>query len=602
MRLDLKKNLKKSTTSYSIAKTDVNKELSYMPAGVEGSVIKVLNGNPTYNLLSKNDVGLSAIDNTSDFNKPVSNATQIALNLKENLLSKGNITSNDLTIIGGTNAIIGTGVTINLGSLGRVRHFTGAGDITDIISSGANIGDIYFDITNGTVYQKSNLTNLNNLTYISVSSGTWIKLGDFTLNKSKVGLGNIDNTSDVNKPISSATQSALNLKANIASPTFTGTVSGIDKSMVGLSSVDNTSDSNKPISTATQTALDTKQSQLNGTGFVKATGSTVSYDNSTYLSTTSASSTYLSITNASTTYLTINNPTSTGTATLPTISNTLGANFATLSGNVGIGTASPSAKLHVVGTAKITGALTLDNTVSGLLRADASGNITSDTTTYLPTSGGTITGNLLVNTVVKVGGSSTLENTYLGESSLTGITTGTKNIAVGKNSLKIISSGTSNTGIGYKTIEFGTTATNNTAIGSFALNAITTAQNNVAIGFQAAQSLTTGQNNIYIGGFSGTGYETVSDSIFVSTGTGTVRFIVDSTGNFAIGTLTPNANSLFTVGGTNKASIPAPVMTQAQVLAIPSPTKGMQVYNNTINQMCHYNGTEWRRLTDSSMI
>jgi hypothetical protein len=43
-------------------------------------------------------------------------------------------------------------------------------------------------------------------------------------------------------------------------------------------------------------------------------------------------------------------------------------------------------------------------------------------------------------------------------------------------------------------------------------------------------------------------------------------------------------------------------MTQAQVLAIPSPIKGMQVYNNTINQMCHYNGTEWRRLTDSSMI
>ena len=50
----------------------------------------------------------------------------------------------------------------------------------------------------------------------------------------------------------------INLKANIESPTFTGTVSGITKAMVGLANVDNTSDLDKPISTATQTALDLK--------------------------------------------------------------------------------------------------------------------------------------------------------------------------------------------------------------------------------------------------------------------------------------------------------------------------------------------------------
>lgn len=44
--------------------------------------------------------------------------------------------------------------------------------------------------------------------------------GDYT--KSQVGLGNVDNTSDVNKPISTATQNALNLKANLASPALTG--------------------------------------------------------------------------------------------------------------------------------------------------------------------------------------------------------------------------------------------------------------------------------------------------------------------------------------------------------------------------------------------
>jgi hypothetical protein len=43
--------------------------------------------------------------------------------------------------------------------------------------------------------------------------------------------------------------------APLASPTFTGTVSGITKSMVGLGSVDNTADADKPVSSATTTAL-----------------------------------------------------------------------------------------------------------------------------------------------------------------------------------------------------------------------------------------------------------------------------------------------------------------------------------------------------------
>lgn len=58
--------------------------------------------------------------------------------------------------------------------------------------------------------------------------------------------------------ITTATQSALDLKAPVADPTFTGTVSGVTKSHVGLANVDNTSDANKPVSTATQTALDLK--------------------------------------------------------------------------------------------------------------------------------------------------------------------------------------------------------------------------------------------------------------------------------------------------------------------------------------------------------
>jgi microcystin-dependent protein len=54
------------------------------------------------------------------------------------------------------------------------------------------------------------------------------------------------------------TSSDLALKANLAGPTFTGTVSGVSKTMVGLGSVDNTADTAKPVSTAQQTALDLK--------------------------------------------------------------------------------------------------------------------------------------------------------------------------------------------------------------------------------------------------------------------------------------------------------------------------------------------------------
>jgi hypothetical protein len=88
-----------------------------------------------------------------------------------------------------------------------------------------------------------------------------------SLDKNTVGLSNVNNTADTAKPISNATKVALDrkadtadlvLKASLASPTFTGTVAGITKSMVGLANVDNTADLDKPISNSMQTALESK--------------------------------------------------------------------------------------------------------------------------------------------------------------------------------------------------------------------------------------------------------------------------------------------------------------------------------------------------------
>lgn len=64
--------------------------------------------------------------------------------------------------------------------------------------------------------------------------------------------------------------------APLASPTFTGTVGGITKSMVGLGNVDNTTDAGKPVSTAQQTALDAKQATLvSGTNIKTINGDSV---------------------------------------------------------------------------------------------------------------------------------------------------------------------------------------------------------------------------------------------------------------------------------------------------------------------------------------
>jgi hypothetical protein len=55
------------------------------------------------------------------------------------------------------------------------------------------------------------------------------------------------------------------------------------------------------LSSADWTTFNNKQPQLNGTGFVKASGTTITYDNSTYLTTSAASTTYLPLVLSSTT-------------------------------------------------------------------------------------------------------------------------------------------------------------------------------------------------------------------------------------------------------------------------------------------------------------
>lgn len=95
------------------------------------------------------------------------------------------------------------------------------------------------------------------------------------VDQAQVGLGNVDNVADIDKPISTDTQNALDQKADQASlSAHIGDQNNphvVDAGDVGLSNVDDTSDADKPVSIAQQAALDLKVEEApeNGTGYVR---------------------------------------------------------------------------------------------------------------------------------------------------------------------------------------------------------------------------------------------------------------------------------------------------------------------------------------------
>jgi hypothetical protein len=121
----------------------------------------------------------------------------------------------------------------------KIESISGSKVIGNIIGKSSNISGVVGILNGGT-----GVTSINDM-------------------KLAYGFEHIDNISDMDKPISTATQTELNLKATVNAPTFTGTVAGITKDMVGLNNVDNITDINKPLSTANTTALLLKENSTN---------------------------------------------------------------------------------------------------------------------------------------------------------------------------------------------------------------------------------------------------------------------------------------------------------------------------------------------------
>lgn len=83
------------------------------------------------------------------------------------------------------------------------------------------------------------------------------------------------------------------------------------------------------------------------------------------------------------------------------------------------------------------------------------------------------------------------------------------------------------------------------------------------------------------------------DKDVASGGTNGYLFNTNTVSINPVGTPSSIASAQFSVGGTTKGSVPAPIMTTTQRDAIVSPVAGLQIYNTTTLQPEFFNGTIW---------
>jgi hypothetical protein len=118
--------------------------------------------------LVKADVGLGNVDDTTDLDKPISTATQTALNLITNVNWTGDYNN-------GVTYTVGDGVMFNGASFRMIAAIGAAG--------------------------------YNPVAY----PGNWLQVTDY-VSPNDIGLGNVNNTADIDKPVSTAQQTAIDAK------------------------------------------------------------------------------------------------------------------------------------------------------------------------------------------------------------------------------------------------------------------------------------------------------------------------------------------------------------------------------------------------------
>lgn len=354
--------------------------------------------------------------------------------------------------------------------------------------------------------------------------------------RTNLGLGNVDNTSDLSKPISTATQAALDLKEDLSNKSI------------------NTSLGNSNVLYPTQNAVKTYvDTRVNGVAAI-----------STLNGLTSASQTFAVGTTG--TDFNITSTGSTHTFNIPSAS-AIARGVVTTGAQTFAGSKTFSSDIVVNGVKIGRGLGNNDQNVAIGADALASGTGTRNTAvgygsmkSYSGTSFDNNTSIGYYNLPVLTSGSG---NTSVGAESMMALTTGTENTSIGNQSL-INTTGSNNVGIGKRAGQTISSGSQNTIIGTNADVAVNNLSNATAIGYGANVAAS---NTIQLGNTSVTNVKTSgtltagsvtypntdgTNGYYLKTdGSGTASWAAVSTGVASVGAIsaTPTANGASITSG-----------------------------------------------------
>lgn len=196
-----------ASTSNKFMTSAEKTKLAGIESGAEVNTVNSVAGKTGSVILVKGDVGLGNVDNTSDLSKPISTATQTALDGKQPLS----------TILTNTTASF---TTLQETKLAGIEAGADVTDATNVNAAGAVMESDYSPSHSILVQQSGTgsptALQVGNNTLIGRMSGGGSQIDDLSPTdvRTLLSISNVDNTSDLNKPISTATQTALDGKAN----------------------------------------------------------------------------------------------------------------------------------------------------------------------------------------------------------------------------------------------------------------------------------------------------------------------------------------------------------------------------------------------------
>jgi hypothetical protein len=360
------------------------------------------------------------------------------------------------------------------------------------------------------------IDNATDVLPIVDTSATTTKKITLTQVKTSLALNNVNNTSDANKPVSTAQQDALNAKVTgntaIVAATKTkitydakglvtaGNVldaadmpTAIDAAKIGAGAVSSTEFGYLDgVTSAIQTQLDAKQATLVSATNIKTINSTslLGAGDISISASPSGVSGAIQFSN--------------GSAFASDAANLFWDNT---NKRLGVGTNAPTSPLQVAGTITTqnlftsgviyggsfwlqdNGVLALGQQSAGASKFFVKGSGSTSATTSLLVQNSSGVASLQVNdkgSVYNLGKGSIGSNTVFGLDALQANTTGSQNTAIGLEVLYSNTTGVSNSSYGLQSMFFNTTGGNNSAVGVSALQNNTTGSSNSALGVDTA--------------------------------------------------------------------------------------------------------------------